>query len=1441
MVSTLPYTDVETQPWFQQPSAPYIPTYAPDVEKWRPLVAKYFKPEDVEKALYVINGESGGNPTIKNSTGSGATGLFQIMPFHGVDAANPETAVQWAASQVANHGWSDWGEGVTYQGQPFGVLGLTPYGGQPVATASASAPDAATLGALNNAGYSSTDTGSTLGSAVGKLAEQAPALTSNLKSLPSWAQDAVNGTSKGLLSTVMDAPSDIYNAGVSASHAISPAAVLGLPQREVIDPLESVLGLQKKAADVTRNPVESYLHKQAVNLGGGQIDERTGQIVPGGVGSAIAGAVVPDNAFDQVAVLQGLKDAPAVVGALAHGAGAVATEGAARLASSETANRLLPDVVLPEQRVGAQLARHAGVDPLEGARARVGLAGAADDASNAPLPGQPDLFGGRVPSVEHDPQIANKFLTAAEAEAKLRTSGVVESEIRAGRAQQAHGIMGSMESGQSLDEAGKASSQGAYQGGTLRKTFIPKVELNPEEGQKLVASLHDQMIAGEVSPFEYKQLVTPENGIIARLQSDTAHLQPAEIRLIHRVFGGEANATLEDIAGELQQVRGLGAPKNEFGAQVWPPTEPGAFETKASFGEAVPTGGPIPSKPMTPDEVIAAQKALGMRDNAHALADSTFGFAKQLAAELQGGFGASMTLKSSLSPPVLRQGLVRLFTNPFAAFREFGASLQAARSPEAFDAVNNLLKENPWTSIKIKNAQFSPYRGYTIEDLAGAEDASRTAKNFKLREVGPQAESSARAPEFQGLQRESYISKAIENGPIGKLVGPSERQAASSFNANIVGRYSEVAQKRWNMEEALKLPHDKRDYGAILDTVLHQQQYGSISQSGLPAFFSTRALSGRVQALADVFVQPGSIFQPSARQEAVKGLMAVAGFNMAILGLVSQAPGFSINWNNGLPTLRGPGGLHIDPWAGFNPIVKLPMKIARDLDKELGNGGWEQNKNWDKVFSDVEGRAIDFARNQLGPITGKLADIGTQKDFLGRPYSLTKDIESGRFFRDLMAPFVIDDMIQSLAEDGLRGLGLTTPLSALSTGVGNYTTTGEAKDAAAQKVAPDADGHYPTLTGEKPKGYGDLTPAGRSEVDNSASVTKARGGPTPYKAASDAARADTVAEVQRQEALHEQGQNLKKLSDVYHDQGVANRATAKALEGPFAEQFANFDKTKYDKAVEGYYGQEKKIPDGLPGAGDPDFDATAAAQQDYLEKLPPDVKEWVTQSLAVTEDKKTSLQKQYDAYIGFKKQAGYFDIQPDDPAAAKKREALDKQFPELDYGSWRFNSTADKGGGSLNSLQAVERALADPLADHIPVKYANIERPINQSQGTKDLWAKSGQRIANFFDDAKVAKAYGDDEASQLFAKTNDPKWDKPFAKLAPKDQQTVLSNIRSDIRKDTPEIAGLLAYMGYGVSGNEVVIPSYAAGDEFLKLKKLYGSDPPKKGVTYRYAVNAQ
>jgi hypothetical protein len=85
-----------------------------DVERWRPLVALYFRSEQLDRAMCLMTAESGGNSDAWNPT-SGATGLMQVMPFWaGVfgyshdDLFRPDVNL-WVAGQILEEqGWGAW-------------------------------------------------------------------------------------------------------------------------------------------------------------------------------------------------------------------------------------------------------------------------------------------------------------------------------------------------------------------------------------------------------------------------------------------------------------------------------------------------------------------------------------------------------------------------------------------------------------------------------------------------------------------------------------------------------------------------------------------------------------------------------------------------------------------------------------------------------------------------------------------------------------------------------------------------------------------------------------------------------------------------------------------------------------------------------------------------------------------------------------------------------------------------------------------------------------------------------------------------------------------------------------------------------------------------------------------------------------------------------------
>lgn len=111
--------------------------FAPDVERWRATVAQYVPAQYVDKVLWTINYESGGNPAAVGDNGK-AVGLLQVqndLSFSGRPTTeqllNPAFNIQYAATQLGiNQGnFAAWGENNTYNGSVFGALGNHPYPG----------------------------------------------------------------------------------------------------------------------------------------------------------------------------------------------------------------------------------------------------------------------------------------------------------------------------------------------------------------------------------------------------------------------------------------------------------------------------------------------------------------------------------------------------------------------------------------------------------------------------------------------------------------------------------------------------------------------------------------------------------------------------------------------------------------------------------------------------------------------------------------------------------------------------------------------------------------------------------------------------------------------------------------------------------------------------------------------------------------------------------------------------------------------------------------------------------------------------------------------------------------------------------------------------------------------------------------------------------------
>lgn len=113
-------TTVKTPTTTVTASAPRSYSNIPaDAAPWRSLVAAYFAPADVDRALWVIHCESSGDPNAVHGA-SNASGLFQHLPefwedrsakagFAGANILDPDSNVAVAAWLVYNGGgWRHW-------------------------------------------------------------------------------------------------------------------------------------------------------------------------------------------------------------------------------------------------------------------------------------------------------------------------------------------------------------------------------------------------------------------------------------------------------------------------------------------------------------------------------------------------------------------------------------------------------------------------------------------------------------------------------------------------------------------------------------------------------------------------------------------------------------------------------------------------------------------------------------------------------------------------------------------------------------------------------------------------------------------------------------------------------------------------------------------------------------------------------------------------------------------------------------------------------------------------------------------------------------------------------------------------------------------------------------------------------------------------------------
>ena len=129
------------------------------------------------------------------------------------------------------------------------------------------------------------------------------------------------------------------------------------------------------------------------------------------------------------------------------------------------------------------------------------------------------------------------------------------------------------------------------------------------------------------------------------------------------------------------------------------------------------------------------------------------------------------------------------------------------------------------------------------------------------------------------------------------------------------------------------------------------------------------------------------------------------------------------------------GNTRIEPWAGFQPIVRYTAQLMTGERKQTVTGR----------ISDVARpeTALRFGRSKLAPVPGFIIDAWTGESFVGDEVSLAKlrEVSTENLAYQRFFPLAGQDIIDAVQYQGGAGALLTIPSAILGFGTGTWETS----------------------------------------------------------------------------------------------------------------------------------------------------------------------------------------------------------------------------------------------------------------------------------------------------------------------------------------------------------------------------------------------------------------
>jgi hypothetical protein len=714
--------------------------------------------------------------------------------------------------------------------------------------------------------------------------------------------------------------------------------------------------------------------------------------------------------------------------------------------------------------------------------------------------------------------------------------------------------------------------------------------------------------------------------------------------------------------------------------------------------------------------------------------------------------------------------------------------------------------------------------------------------------VSQQNDPGNRVTGFTGVGR-GRLAHFMETSPLTLPLRASERARAVMLNVQGQRIYSMMAEAVSNTDRFKALSNaDKEKWFKALARITNEVRgYGSFNPGqvvpGINAFFGGRNLVSLLEQPFEVLRAPGSLFEPSPRQFAAKGVASLAGFYallLTTLGLTGAAAGglWSVQGN----PLAGDfgnarvGNTRYDLLAGYGSILRL---VARGAFSAAGKG--RPNENMGQAL-------VNFFRNKESPLVALLTNTLTGANSVGQSFKPTPQ-NLALMFIPLMAQATAEAALLnkggSLARVGYGSLaGLAETFGG---GANTYQSADDLKKEYTSKLAKEKG--WPVNT------WDNLNYGQRQDVQKAIDAAGKGQAKTGVPAAAQAVKDKLASTEAGYEKAWKSGTlGSKKLTDLWGDLNQ-QRLGSSELQREFYNQAGidpGSDFAKRFSKVMDAYSKLREDPAVTDENGITDFQALKAKEDAFKANLSTDSKGGAVSDRDLLQSyqdyaksQKSPLERSYQDFLDKKDSLGYQQVKPTDSDEVKaQKNATNKQLdidhPEMDAAAWRFGSGQEGvTGGTLTSKAAVDQVLKMIDTEGLGKRTVSFEgesRNLNTPAG-RTLWNAEGQNIAELFDDkARVAKNPGtaDALAAKDFATRANPN--PKFSDLNATQKAAVISTMRGYKLEDDPKLDALHAYFGFSPDNAKKTfsLHSRAADAELAKLETKYGATRAKDGYTY-------